>query len=84
MSLLCENSLAGAVIDRFGKDIILSRTDENHFVTRVNVSASRQFLGWVFSLGENVKLIGPDEVVDRMKEEIQRLIRQYGSDHQEI
>lgn len=39
----------------------------------VDVHVSRQFLGWVFSLGEKVKLLGPDEVVEEMKAEIRRL-----------
>lgn len=77
VSLLCENSLAGAVIDRFGKDIILSRTDENHFVTRVNVSASRQFLGWVFALGDGVKITAPESMVEQMRLEAERLAEQY-------
>lgn len=35
------------------------------------------FLGWIISLGEGVKIISPDEVVEQMKEEIERLQRQY-------
>ena len=41
---------------------------------------SRQFLGWVFSLGEDIKIVGPDEVVDEMKKEINRIINQYKYD----
>lgn len=84
VKLLVDNSLAGVIIDRFGKDVMMIPADAEHFTVNVDVHVSRQFLGWVFSLGENVKVIGPNEVVDRMKEEIQRLIRQYGSDRQEI
>ncbi len=80
VKLLVDNSLAGVIIDRFGKDVMMIPADAAHFTVNVDVHVSRQFLGWVFSLGENVKVIGPDEVVERMKEEIQRLIRQYGSD----
>ena len=35
-------------------------------------------LGWVFSLGEAVKIIGPDEVVEQMRGEARRLMEQYG------
>lgn len=35
------------------------------------------FLGWIFSLGENVKIIGPPEIVEQMKYETERLMRQY-------
>ena len=77
MKLLVENQLAGVMIDRFGKDVMLIPKDEEHFTVNVDVHVSSQFLGWVFSLGEGVKIIGPDEVVEQMKQEIQRLKRQY-------
>lgn len=77
VKLLVENSLAGVIIDRFGKDVMLIPADENHFTVNVKVYISNQFFGWIISLGEGVKLIAPDEVVDQMKKEIDRLIRQY-------
>lgn len=43
----------------------------------VDVHVSRQFLGWVFSLGEDIKIVGPDDVVKQMQKEIERLIKQY-------
>ena len=70
--------LAGVVIDRFGKDVMMIPTDGNRFTVSVNVRVSRQFMGWVFSLGEKVKIIGPDLVVEQMREEVSRLVRQYG------
>ena len=44
----------------------------------VDVHVSKQFLGWVFSLGEAVKIIGPDEVAEQMRGEARRLMEQYG------
>lgn len=73
-----DNSLAGVVIDRFGKDVMMIPTDGNRFTVSVNVRVSRQFMGWVFSLGEKVKIIGPDLVIQQMREEVARLVRQYG------
>ena len=64
-------------MDRFGKDVSMVRLDEEHFVTNVEVSVSRQFLAWVIGLGEGVTILGPQSVVDMMKEEIKRLTNQY-------
>ena len=64
-------------IDRFGKDVMMIPVDEDHFNVSVDVRVSRQFLGWVFSLGESVRILGPEAVVDQMKAETQRLIGQY-------
>ena len=51
--------------------------DENYFTVNVDVHVSNQFLGWVFSLGDGVKIISPDEVVEQMKQEVERLQQQY-------
>lgn len=77
VKLLVENSLAGVIIDRFGKDVMFISADEKHFTVNVDVRVSRQFLGWIISLGEGVKIVAPDEVVAQMKKEIERLVRQY-------
>lgn len=77
VKLLVENSLAGVIIDRFGKDVMFIPADEKHFTVNVDVRVSRQFLGWIISLGEGVKIVAPDEVVAQMKKEIERLVRQY-------
>ena len=78
MIKLVNNSLAGVIIDRFGKDVMMIPEDEEHFRVNVDVHVSKQFLGWVFSLGEAVKIIGPDEVVEQMRGEARRLMEQYG------
>ena len=77
VKLLVKNNLAGVIVDRFGKDVMMIPTDDEHFNVSVDVRVSRQFLGWVFSLGEDVKIVGPDDVVKQMKMEINRLTLQY-------
>lgn len=77
VKLFVENNLAGVIIDRFGKDVMFIPADEKHFTVNVDVRVSRQFLGWIISLGEGVKIVAPDEVVAQMKKEIERLVRQY-------
>lgn len=77
VKLLVANDLAGVIIDRFGKDVMMIPLDEEHFTVNVDVRVSNQFLGWIFSLGEGVKIISPNEVVEQMKKEIERLVQQY-------
>lgn len=77
VKLLVENSLSGVMIDRFGSDLMMIPVDEGHFTVHVNVRVSGHFLGWIISLGEGVKIVGPDEVVERMRTEIARLAKQY-------
>ena len=77
VTLLVKNELAGVMIDRFGKDIMMIPKEEKYFTVNVDVHISNQFLGWVFSLGDGVKIISPDEVVEQMKQEVERLQQQY-------
>ncbi len=77
VSIEGRNELIGVVIDRFGKDIIILKKDDEHFIARVNVAVSQQFLGWVFGIGEGLKIIGPVNVVDQMREEINQLRQLY-------
>ena len=77
VKLLVKNSLAGVIIDRFGKDVMMIPADEEQFTVNVDVHVSRQFLGWIFSLGEDIKIAGPSDVVEQMKMETRRLLEQY-------
>ena len=79
VTIEAENAMVGVLIDRFGKDIIIVPIDEDHFRTVVNVAVSKQFFGWIMALGEGIKITGPDAVVDQMKAEIVRMVRQYGN-----
>ncbi len=77
VKLLVDNRFAGVIIDRFGKDVMLIPADKEHFTVNVEVHVSGQFLAWVISLGDGVKILGPGEVTAMMKEEIRRLGKQY-------
>ncbi len=79
VKLLCENHFSGAIVDRFGKDVPMRVADEGHFIATVKVAVSQQFLHWVMALGDGVKIVGPEDVVQEAKEEIARLARQYES-----
>ncbi len=77
VTLEARNGLAGVMLDRFGKEILLMPVDEEHFRTVITVAVSRQFLGWLVALGDGVRVTAPDTVVDQMKAEAARLARQY-------
>ena len=62
------NYMCGVFIDRFGKYITFRAIDDTHSELHVDVNVSPQFFGWIFSLGKDVKVIGPSEVVEQLKE----------------
>ncbi len=77
VKLLVSNSLAGVIIDRFGKDISLIPAGEGRFTVNVDVQISRNFFGWVFSLGDGVQIVGPAWVKEEVQQEVRRLMAQY-------
>ena len=77
VKLLVDNTLAGVIIDRFGKNTAFHPINENQFTVNVDVHVSNQFLGWIMSLGSGIKIVGPESVCEQMKAEIKRLENQY-------
>lgn len=72
------NNLAGVFIDRFGQDIWIRPLDSEHFTAHLDVVPSRQFLGWIFALGDSVKITAPESVVGEMRAAAQALGEKYG------
>jgi len=59
------------------KDIIFISKDENHSELVVDINISPQFFGWIFSLGNDVEIISPREVVDELREYTKEFIKKY-------
>ena len=68
VTLQCHNSMAGVIIDRFGKDTVMLRHDDEHFIAYVEVVPSDQFLGWILGLSSLVKIMEPISVVEQIKD----------------
>lgn len=76
VTLRCKNALANVILDRFGMDVPIVKVDDEHFDVVVSVSVSKMFLGWIMAL-EGIKIISPEETVEAMKREIERLQGMY-------
>ncbi|RCX12099.1 putative DNA-binding transcriptional regulator YafY [Anaerobacterium chartisolvens] len=77
VKLQFDNSLVNVVIDRFGKDVSIEKVDENSFAVRTHVAVSSTFLAWVFQFGNKVKILSPESVVKRYKENLQEIMNSY-------
>lgn len=65
-----ENHLVGAVLDRLGRDVFIVADGNDHFTVRTSVVVSPRFFAWVTGFGTGAEIIGPEKVVDRMREHI--------------
>lgn len=53
------DKMAGAVMDRFGKEVILTPDGEEHFTVSIEVAVSPQFYAWLFGFGTAVEILSP-------------------------
>lgn len=77
VTLLCDNSLAGVIFDRFGKDPFIVPANENQFKAHVLVSVSPQFYGWVAGVGNGMEILGPQEVREDYKKYLKDMLDKY-------
>lgn len=72
-----ENALAGVLIDRFGDDLLMTKKDDEHFTASVTVAMSHQFIGWLFGLGNGIRVTGPPDVLEEVKRASETFYRTY-------
>ncbi len=77
VGIRCKKEKVGLLIDQFGQDIKFLNVDDECVETRVSVAVSEQFIHWILSLGNDVVVISPEDVVKRIQEEILRLQHLY-------
>lgn len=83
VEMVFHNRMMDVVIDKFGKDVWLEKTDEWHFKISVPVAVSPQFFAWVFGLGNYVTITGPEHVKQQMKEMLEEVHKRYCEEEKE-
>lgn len=69
--------LVGAVIDRFGKDVMIVPDGEEHFTVTVEVAVSPQFFAWVFGFGAEAEILAPESVRQLMAQQAAQIAALY-------
>ena len=77
VTLQAKNWMAGIMIDRFGRDIPIVPVNDEEFETRVDLAVSPQFYGWLFALGQDIRVTAPGFVVNKIREYGESVIRNY-------
>ena len=77
VQLRFSNSLVGPAMDRLGRDIFIVPDGPDHFTVRSNVVVSPQFYAWVVGFGDQVQILHPKNVVDGMREHINKVAALY-------
>ena len=72
-----DNSLAGAVIDRFGTEAMLVPTGDGRFSVTASVAVTEPFFGWLCTFGGLARITAPESAVETMRRHIESIMEQY-------
>jgi len=72
-----KSHLAGVVIDRFGKDVILVPSGEDAFTFQVPVIISPLFFAWLAGFGDEAKILAPASVAEAFKALLKKTLSRY-------
>ena len=75
-----HNRLTDAVIDQFGRDMVMIPDGNKHFTFTAAVKVSPPFYAWVSTFGRSAKIISPPEAVKGMKDFLQKAAEMYKDD----
>ena len=73
------NDLAGVVIDRFGRDVMLIPDGDEHFTFTTKVTVAKPFFGWISQFGDRAVIQFPPDVAKQYKKHLQQTLAQYKS-----
>ena len=65
VTLLCDAVAMNSVLDHFGDRAKTTPVDEHTFRLTAEVSLSPTFFAWVFQFGGKVKIVGPEEAIEK-------------------
>lgn len=60
VTLQCEDSTMGDMVDRFGDGFAFERAGSHQFRATVHVNTGSTFWGWVFGFGQKIRIVGPE------------------------
>lgn len=75
-----HNSLAGVVIDRFGRDVLLIPDGPEHFIFTAEITVSPIYFGWISGFGDRARILHPRAVVEKYLALCGPAVAQYQSD----
>ncbi len=77
VKLRFDNSLVGVVVDRFSKNIPITKNDDNTFDVSTKLMLSPTFYGWLFGLKDKAKILSPQKAKDEFLSYIDDIKRMY-------
>lgn len=77
VTLKCNIKILNQVVDKFGSDIFVRSSDENHLIFDSKVYISEGFMGWLLSFGKEIEVIKPESLREKMREDLNLIVQKY-------
>ena len=81
VTLVCEDGLAGVIVDRFGNDAKLIPGKNGYFTVEAIVAVSPQFYGWVAAIGPGMEITAPEHVRTEFQTYLKNILKKYDTVH---
>ncbi len=75
-----SNSLINVIIDRFGEGANVKKYDDKSFVLRTEAAISEGLVRWILTWGSEAKVLTPESLVEKIKEEAKKMYKLYSED----
>ncbi|TRM10847.1 WYL domain-containing protein [Lentibacillus cibarius] len=75
-----HNDLVNVVLDRLGLDADIRELDDDHFVLTTKAKLSDGLVNWILTWGDRAKVLSPDHLAERVKEQITNMQQVYEDD----
>ena len=77
VSFVIDGSMLDVVFSKFGSDVKLRKIDDKHYSFTAEVQISPIFFGWCCAFGERLKVVSPDNVIEKIKEHVKTISNLY-------
>ncbi len=77
ITLNCKKKILEPILDRFSNGIFIERTDEETFSFSVEVAMSEALISWILSYGEDIKVLSPASLQERVIQRAQEILSKY-------
>ena len=75
-----DESILDPIFDIFGDKVEITPDENGKLHFKAEVQLSPTFYGWCLSFGDKLQVVGPDDVVEKVKEHINTLLKFYWED----
>ncbi|WP_010648473.1 helix-turn-helix transcriptional regulator [Oceanobacillus massiliensis] len=72
-----HKDLINVVLDRFGQEADIKELNEDHFVLKTKAKLSDGLINWILTWGNKAKVLAPDYLVERVKVQIEQMMKVY-------